>query len=44
MGGVVFLMILLVLVVIFLVKTINVVGQGNAWVIEWQRSNKEGVL
>ena len=33
MAAVVF--VLFVLVVIFLIKTINVVGQGNAWVIEW---------
>ena len=32
---IVFLFILLVLAIIFLVKTINVVGQGHAYVIEW---------
>lgn len=41
MGGVVFLLILFVLVVIFLIKTINVVGQGNAWVIEWLGSYQQ---
>ena len=31
----VFALILLVLVIVFLIKTINVVGQGHAYVIEW---------
>lgn len=34
MGAIVFI-VLFLFVVIFLIKTINVVGQGNAYVIEW---------
>ena len=39
--GLAFLGIILILIVVFLIKTINVVGQGNAWVIEWLGSYQQ---
>jgi len=37
----IFAAVLVLFVIVFLIKTINVVGQGNAWVIEWLGSYQQ---